>query len=270
MADKKISALTAATTPLAGTEVLPIVQSGSTVKVAVSDLTAGRSTSVGNLNVTTAATTATGSANITSSDPTLRMSVSGGTADKNTYEWRAIAAGAGFEYLQLRKINDARTVFTELLKIDNGGDLTVSLGNVVMGTSGKGIDFSANTHAAGMTSELLAYYEEGTFTATRTGFTEVLGGGTITSTGVYTRVGRVVTIQIILTCTGAATIAGNGGAGSYFSVPYAAGQNTPATWTNNTLFNASGSMVASGANLFVVTGWVASGNSRVFTATYSV
>lgn len=42
MADKKISALTAATTPLAGTEVLPIVQGGSTVKVAVSNLTAGR------------------------------------------------------------------------------------------------------------------------------------------------------------------------------------------------------------------------------------
>ena len=42
MADKKISALTGATTPLAGTEVLPIVQSGATVKVAVSDLTAGR------------------------------------------------------------------------------------------------------------------------------------------------------------------------------------------------------------------------------------
>jgi len=42
MADKKISALTGATTPLAGTEVLPIVQTSATVKVAVSDLTAGR------------------------------------------------------------------------------------------------------------------------------------------------------------------------------------------------------------------------------------
>lgn len=39
MADKKISALTAATTPLAGTEVLPIVQSSVTKKVAVSALT---------------------------------------------------------------------------------------------------------------------------------------------------------------------------------------------------------------------------------------
>ena len=38
MADKKISALTGASTPLAGTEVLPIVQSGATVKVAVSSL----------------------------------------------------------------------------------------------------------------------------------------------------------------------------------------------------------------------------------------
>lgn len=42
MADKKISQLTAASTPLTGTEVLPIVQGGSTVRVPVSDLTAGR------------------------------------------------------------------------------------------------------------------------------------------------------------------------------------------------------------------------------------
>ena len=39
MANTKISALTAATTPLAGTEVLPIVQSSATVKVATNDLT---------------------------------------------------------------------------------------------------------------------------------------------------------------------------------------------------------------------------------------
>ena len=53
MADKKISALTAASTPLAGTEVLPIVQSGATVKVAVSDLTAGRAISATQLTLTT-------------------------------------------------------------------------------------------------------------------------------------------------------------------------------------------------------------------------
>lgn len=39
MADLKISQLTGATTPLAGTEVLPIVQSSTTKKVATDDLT---------------------------------------------------------------------------------------------------------------------------------------------------------------------------------------------------------------------------------------
>jgi len=42
LANVKISALPAATTPLAGTEVLPIVQSGVTAKVSVADLTSGR------------------------------------------------------------------------------------------------------------------------------------------------------------------------------------------------------------------------------------
>lgn len=53
MADKKISALTGATTPLAGTEVLPIVQSNATVKVAVSDLTTGRAISATQMTLTT-------------------------------------------------------------------------------------------------------------------------------------------------------------------------------------------------------------------------
>ena len=44
MANSKISALTSATTPVAGTEVLPIVQSSATVKLAISDLTPGLST----------------------------------------------------------------------------------------------------------------------------------------------------------------------------------------------------------------------------------
>lgn len=42
MADKKISQLTGATTPLAGTEVLPIVQGGTTVKVSIDNVTKGR------------------------------------------------------------------------------------------------------------------------------------------------------------------------------------------------------------------------------------
>lgn len=51
MADVKISALPAATTPLAGTEVLPIVQSGATDQVSVANLTAGRTVGMAALTV---------------------------------------------------------------------------------------------------------------------------------------------------------------------------------------------------------------------------
>jgi hypothetical protein len=44
VSNTKISALTSATTPLAGTEVLPIVQSSATVKVSVANLTPGLDT----------------------------------------------------------------------------------------------------------------------------------------------------------------------------------------------------------------------------------
>ena len=52
MADKKISALPAATTPLVGTEVLPIVQGGVTDQISVADLTSGRDVAVKKLNPT--------------------------------------------------------------------------------------------------------------------------------------------------------------------------------------------------------------------------
>ncbi len=51
MADKKISQLTAVTTPLAGTEVLPIVQSGSTKKVTALELTGVNVTADGRVGV---------------------------------------------------------------------------------------------------------------------------------------------------------------------------------------------------------------------------
>jgi hypothetical protein len=53
LADVKISALPASTVPLAGTEVLPIVQSGTTKQVSVANLTAGRAISATQLTLTT-------------------------------------------------------------------------------------------------------------------------------------------------------------------------------------------------------------------------
>ena len=86
MADLKISALPPASTPLAGTEVLPIVQSGTTRKVSVSDLTAGRAVSAGDLSYTGTLTGSTGILNIGSGqlykDATGRVGVA--TASPST------------------------------------------------------------------------------------------------------------------------------------------------------------------------------------------
>jgi len=64
MADVKISALPASTTPLAGTEVLPIVQSATTRQVSVANLTAGRAVNALSIATTTGATFATTSGNV--------------------------------------------------------------------------------------------------------------------------------------------------------------------------------------------------------------
>ena len=55
---------------------------------------------------------------------------------------------------------------TERLNVASGGDVTVKTGNLVIGTSGNGIDFSATSGTG--TSELFDDYEEGTFGVTLT------------------------------------------------------------------------------------------------------
>ena len=208
MADKTISALTAATTPLAGTEVLPIVQSNTTVKVAVSNLTAGRSVSMSLANVTLddAATNSV-------SYPIVATHTSTGTT--------TAGFGVGIDFRQenstYSNITQVATIesictaqpdihndlviktkynnnLAERIRIKNGADLVVSNGNFVPATAGKGIDFSANTNAPGMTSELLTWYEEGTATAVLTDGTNnaTLAAG---SGMIYTRIGRLVMVQ---------------------------------------------------------------------------
>jgi hypothetical protein len=74
------------------------------------------------------------------------------------------------------------------------GDVTLSTGNLVIGTSGKGIDFSA-TPGTG-TSELLADYEEGTWTPSIS--FNVPGDLSVTyanQVGRYTKIGNRVVLQ---------------------------------------------------------------------------
>lgn len=72
------------------------------------------------------------------------------------------------------------------------GDQTIVNGNLVIGTAGNGIDFSATSHPAGMTSELLDDYEEGAFTAILTSATPP--STLIDRTGYYTKIGDTVTV----------------------------------------------------------------------------
>jgi hypothetical protein len=101
------------------------------------------------------------------------------------------------------------TASASRLTIDTSGNVNISTGNVVMTTSGKGIDFSATTEGSGtMTSELLNDYEEGTFTPSIT-FGGASVGMTGTFSGRYTKVGRAVTVNGIITLTAKGSSTGN-------------------------------------------------------------
>jgi hypothetical protein len=171
MADLKISQLTASTTPLAGTEVLPIVQSGTTKQVSVANLTAGRTVSGTTFRSGDGSQSAPAYSFTSSTDS--GMFFGAGYTQISTENGLYALFGSANVYLQYP------TSIT--------GNTTLSTGNLVIGTSGKGIDFSA-TPGTG-TSELLADYEEGTYTPT-------WNGGTITTvvSAYYTKIGRQVTV----------------------------------------------------------------------------
>ena len=79
------------------------------------------------------------------------------------------------------------------------GNITSSAGNIVIGTSGKGIDFSATSGTG--TSELFDDYEEGTWTPTLVGASSA-GTYSIAASGcTYTKVGRLVTVMGKMTIT---------------------------------------------------------------------
>jgi len=182
MADKKISALTASTTPLAGTEVLPIVQGGSTVKVSVANLTAGRTVSAASLDV------------VSAGNPLITLR---GTDGAYSSIFNIQAAGGGISLINATGGSNILSLYTntvERFRIGSTGDATMVNGNIVIGTANKGIDFSANTNAPGMTSEVLNWYETGTWTGTLTAATPPTTP--ITKTGRYTRVGNQITVAI--------------------------------------------------------------------------
>ena len=95
----------------------------------------------------------------------------------------------------------------------DGNHLTLGDGDLVIGTAGHGIDFSATSDGAGTdSSELLDDYEEGTFTPTLGAHSSNGTHSYTTQVGNYTKVGNVVHIWLkmtINTLNTSGTISGN-------------------------------------------------------------
>jgi hypothetical protein len=87
-----------------------------------------------------------------------------------------------------------------MFRVEATGDSRIFNGNLIIGTSGKGIDFSA-TPGTG-TSELLADYEEGTWTPAYTAWTTA----PTTANASYTKIGNIVTI--VFTAQNGVAVAG--------------------------------------------------------------
>jgi len=332
MADSKISALPASTTPLGGTEALPIVQGGTTKQVTIANVTAGRDVSALSLTTTNNASingisvgvgagnvsgnTAFGSSALGSNVSgtlncafglnALVSNVSGSsntsmgyssmtltTGNENVaYGFRSLYSNAGGSnntafgsyslyansassnttaigyqagysstgtnnvflgynsgYLLTTGVGNiiignyngtgapvSQTGNNYVVLSDGNGNIKaygdgsqnwhIPTGNLVIGTSGKGIDFSADGQAAGMTSELLDDYEEGTWSPTIVGSAVA---GTVTydaRNASYTKIGRLVHVEVFMVYSA--------GTGSGFlligNLPYAV-ENTVITYT---------------------------------------
>ena len=143
----------------------------------------------------------------------------------------------------------------EVFRLGQGGDAIINNGNLVIGTSGKGIDFSAVSDGTrSVSSNVLDDYEEGEFTP-------VISNGTVsysTQLGKYTKIGNIVTAFIdisISSWSGGSTVPN-------ISLPFTAksgwyGSVTP--WTVSSVFTGTGSQLTgytagAGINLYKTIG----------------
>jgi hypothetical protein len=133
-----------------------------------------------------------------------------------------------------------------------------STGNLAFPT-GKGIDFSAVTGGTGTaTANVLNDYEEGTFTPVATGLTNV---GAVTYTATYTKIGRVVYINLKVSAVTSTTSVANT---TYFSgLPFNPAQNSTVTAVNEGNITSLGvGLIATGSNLFAPS-WTAVQNATL-------
>jgi hypothetical protein len=170
-----------------------------------------------------------------------------------------ISNGANDVDLTLRGLNGGS--FENRLVLDSDGDVTVSAGNLVIGTSGKGIDFSATSHAGGVDSELFDDYEEGTFSVSATiasGALAISGSYNLLS---YTKVGHRVFISGGIRLASANASGSPSGAVNLDDLPF-----TPASASEDEIhscfFVAHDSMTGMSAQPMI--GQILPGNTNIF------
>lgn len=132
MSDLKISALPQAVTPLAGTEILPVVQNATTKKISVADLTLNR-------NISTLSTTAGGDG--TDGSFYLKRGSDGLTVNTITVNssLSEIDFITAYQYISFNNYNGAQ------LLIGAGGpdNIGVLKGNIILATPGKGVQLTS-------------------------------------------------------------------------------------------------------------------------------
>jgi hypothetical protein len=124
----------------------------------------------------------------------VNLSVSGTSTLSGLTASTALALNASKEIISVTNTGTGNNVLATTPTLV--GDVTLSTGNLVVADT-KGIDFSL-TPGTG-TSELLDDYEEGTWTPNQGADLVVVG--TFSSSGTYTKVGNMVTVQAHLQAT---------------------------------------------------------------------
>jgi hypothetical protein len=150
MADVKISNLPASSTPLAGTEVLPVVQSGTTVQVSVANLTAGRA--IGATNATF-----TGALNVT---PTWNAGATVFTGIGMNVTDTASAAGSLLLDLQVGgasqfKVSKAGAATTNTIELGHANDTTLARASAGVVTI-EGVEITTNSATQTLSNKTLS------------------------------------------------------------------------------------------------------------------
>jgi len=128
------------------------------------------------------------------------------TAGGSSQAQLSMTAGGGAESgIFVSASNDMRLNANggERMRIRSNGNVEIMDGDLIIGTSGHGIDFSATSGTG--TSELFDDYEEGTWAPT---VSSAAGTVTVTSTSgsTYTKIGRTVQVNASITMTTDASV----------------------------------------------------------------